>query len=417
MKRNGNLRRGDTSGDTSPTKDADSPVRRRLRKTKSPAKVEGCEHRWFPADGWRYRARMKVAGKVQVGAWATKDRARSDARAMRERRESGEGLAFVTLEQACQAVLDTVRGRDGTWRSYSEHFLTICDFLGPDTPLHQVTADRIGEFLTARRAARVRGKPPSEMRLQKHLGALGRVFRLAIRNRRFAGANPLDRVERPRVKRKAGHVYDVAELGDLFAALRARTNATSSWDAAIVGALLFSGLRREGLCHVTVANVDSKAGLVRNVEQKRSVGTVVPISKPLAHALAVLVAAADDTGHLVPRGVQRGPRKDGGRPRTDTERRTSTVDRVFRRCRGALPEQLRGRFHPHTMRHSLRTILADARVPTHVKNAITDHAPATVGDRYEHATTTNVRHYAKKVLDPLLWIVDPVAKRPKAAAR
>jgi len=417
MARISNLRRGDTSGDTSPAKPSDSPVSRRLRRTKAPAKVEGCEHRWFPADGWRFRARMKVAGKVKVGAWASKDQARRDAVAMRERREAGEGLRFITLEEGCQAVLDTVRDRDGTWRSYHEHFLTLCDGLGVDTPLHAVTAEHIEEFLRARRAARWRGKPPSEQRLRKHLGALGRVFRLAIRTKRYAGVNPVDQVEKPKAQRRHADVFDVAELGDIFTALRGRSAPTAAWDAAVVAALLFTGLRREALCHVTVDQVDQHAGFVRGLHQKRSRGGMVPISKPLTHVLPTLLGAADADGHLVPAGTARGPRKAGRAQRSETERRTGTIDRVFRRCRRDLPERLRDRFHPHALRHSLRTILADEGVPEHVRDAITDHAPPTVGRGYEHTTPTSVRHYARKALDPLLWIVDPTAKRRRAAAR
>ena len=417
MTRKSDLRRGDTLGDTNPAKLADSPQRRRLRKTKAPAKVAGCEHRWFSHDGWRFRARMKVAGKVKVGTWTTREQAKRDAAAMRERRDAGEGIEFVTLQEACQAVLDTVNSNDGTWRSYHEHFVTICDFFGPDTPLHAITATRIDEFVTARRAARVRGKPPSDTRIRKGLGALNRVFRLAIRRGRFAGANPLDRVERPRAKRKSSDVFDIDELGDLFAALRERSARAADWDAAVVGALLFSGLRREGLCHVTVANIDEQAGFVRDLAQKRSESSRVPIAAPLAYALSVLRESADETGHLIPCGAARGPRKPGNRPRTDTERRTGTIDRVFRRCREDLPERLRARFHPHALRHSFRTILADAGVPEHVRDAITDHAPSTVGRGYEHATPTNVRHYAARALDPLLWMVDPSVKRPKAVAQ
>ena len=187
----------------------------------------------------------------------------------------------------------------------------------------------------------------------------------------------------------------------LFAALQKRKSASSAWDAAIVAALLFTGLRREGLCHVTTAMIDDQAGFIRGLEQKKSVGSLVPITKPLAHVLPVLVAGADDTGHLVPRGTARSPR-------TDTERRTGTIDRVFRIARLALPEPLRSRFRPHTFRHTLRTILADAEVPGHVRDAITDHAPSSVGRSYEHASPASVRMWATKTLDPLLPIVAPV---------
>lgn len=418
MRPKSGFRSGDTDGDTRPAKSPDSPVLpRRPRRTKPPAKVAGCEHRWFPAVGWKYRARSKVGGIVKVGEWATKEQAMRDAAAMRERRAAADGIEFVTLEGACQAVLDTVKGNAGTWRSYEEHFMTLCDFFGTDAPLHTITPARIDEFVTDRRAARWRGRPISDKRIRKHLGALGRVFRLAIRKSRFAGANPLDRVERPKAgKRRHKEVFTIDELGNVFAALRKRTTKGAAWDTAVVAALAFSGLRREGLCRVTVSMVDNVAGFIRGLEQKETTGSVVPITKPLVHVLPALVAGADADGYLIPKGALRGPRKEGRRPRTDTERRTGTIDRVFRRCRGSLPETLRARFHPHTLRHSFRTMVADASVPRHVADALTDHAPRSQGESYEHPSPASVRAWAAKVLDPLLWVVDESAERPKAVA-
>jgi integrase len=416
---NTNLQLGACRGSCLSTRRSTDRKRQRPRRTKSPAKIEGCEHRWSPAEGWRFRARMKVAGKVRVGTWTSKDQALADAAAMRQRRDSSAGVQFITLEQACQDVLDEVKGNDGTWRSYHEHFVTICDHFGPDLPLHEITTEGIVGLITARRAARVRGKPPSDGRIRKTLGALNRVFRKAMTSvpPRYLGPNPLDRIEKLKGgKRKHKDVFAVDEFVGMFEALRARTSADAQWDAAVVAALLFSGLRREGLCRITAAMIDDQAGFVRDIEQKESLSSVVAISRPLAHVLPTLIAHADATGHLIPGGVQRGPRKKGAKPRTDTERRTGTIDRVFKRCRVDLPEPLRRRFHPHALRHSLRTLLADNGVPEHVRDAITDHKPTTVGRGYEHATPAQVRHYARKVLDPLLWIVDPAAERPIAAA-
>jgi integrase len=406
-------RLGDKSGDN---RTRTSAVSSRPKKTKPPATAPGIERRWIARRGWMFRARIMVSGILTIGAWTTREQAIRDHAAMRERREASEGVIFVSLEQACQDVLDTVRDNAGTWRSYHEHFLVLCEFFGADETLQAITPARIQQFLTARRAARVRGKPPSELRLRKHIGALGRVFRLAIRNGHFAGANPIDRIERPRAgKRRHPGVYTVDELGEAFAALRAHPGA--DWDAAVVAALLFTGLRREGLCHVTTAMIDRKGGFIRGIEQKKSVDGFVPLTKPLAHVLPSLEAGADPDGHLVPAGTARGPRRPGGRPRSDTERRVEAVNRVFARCRSLLPVQLRSRFRPHAMRHSLRTILGDARVPEHIRDAITDHAPSTVGRGYEHASPAAVRAWAGKALDPLLWLVDPTAEHQQQAAQ
>lgn len=124
--------RGDTNGDTERMKRADSPTRR-PRKTKAPTKVRGIEHRWSPEKGWRFRARMKIDGRVITSEWGTREEAIEQRNQMLERREKVEDTPLITLVEACQEVLDSVRDREGTWRSYEEHFQTICAFFGGDT--------------------------------------------------------------------------------------------------------------------------------------------------------------------------------------------------------------------------------------------------------------------------------------------
>lgn len=397
---------GDTHGDTFTAQPQDSNPKRRRRKTKAPASISGVEHRWSPERGWRFRARMKVCGQIVTGEWASREEAIEDADRMRARRELlAGGVQIITLEEGCQAVLDTVKHNDGTWRSYHEHFLTICEHFDPDTPLHEITPEEIRGFLTARRASRWRGKPPSEARLRKHVVALGRVFNLAIQNERFAAANPTQRVAKPKpAPRRESDYFTADELGEVLEQLE-------GWDRAVAAALALSGLRRSELCRVQKKQIDQKGGFIRRVAGKTGERDV-PITRPLELLLPELIAGADSDGFLIPKGVCRGPRTPGARRRTDEERRVGQLNRAFARAKKRCRAHLAARLHPHAMRHTLRTILADAGVPEHVKDTFTGHSTAKVAGRYEHASATAVRMWATKVLDPLLWLVDPNATKP-----
>src|SRR5688572_13093919 len=92
-----------------------------------PKAPDHCEVRWSSRAGcWLYRAVLHVGpDRRWRSKWISRDAAKTEAADMVERRRnvgSGDG---VTLKDACQDVLDTVRTRDGTWRSYDEHFQTL----------------------------------------------------------------------------------------------------------------------------------------------------------------------------------------------------------------------------------------------------------------------------------------------------
>ncbi|MCC7062151.1 MAG: site-specific integrase [Planctomycetes bacterium] len=361
---------------------------------------------WTAKHGHRYQACPRVDGKRVYGKNRPYEEARAEADQMVARAKSSDGVTLITFEKACQGVLDTVKGKEGTWRSYHEHFITLSDFFGADTPLHEVTRQRIQEFIQRRRADRHRGKPISEGRIRKNLVALGRVFRLAILNDHFAPPSPLDRIELPKTMPKESGHYSIEELAEIITAMRQQKWATAERSWRIVAALAFSGLRRAELCRLRREQVDLKAGVLRDLEGKRNICNL-PITKPLASVLQTLMEGLGPKDHLVPAGAPRGPQKEGMPARTEQERRESILNGLFRRFRKVLPERLRSRFHPHSMRHTLATLLADGGVPDHVCNALTRHTDPRSSARYKHPSPLLLRNEAARVLDPLLYIVEP----------
>ena len=356
---------------------------------------------------------MREYGKIGSWEWA-----RDEAQRMLARAQLPGTSRVATLHESCQAVLDGVRGRAGTWRSYEEHFVTLCAFFGSETPLALITRERIEAFVAHRRAQVHRGKPVGELRIRKNLAALNAVFLDATRRDQFAGANPVKKVRLPPVRPKeAGH-YGADELPALFEDLAKYASSTQAYRRTALHAavLLFAGLRREELAKLQVRQADQAAGWLRGIEGKRNVASV-PITAPLAAALTALGEGLGPDDHFVPAGVAHGPRKKDKAPRSDTERRCDGLNRTFVEARAHLRESLRARFRPHTLRHSLRTLLADAEVPLHVRNAITRHADHSMGGRYEHTSPAAVRAWACKVLDPLLPLVERLLAGGAAAAQ
>lgn len=330
---------------------------------------------------------------------------------MLQRRANTQQRA-VTLQDACQAVLDRVRGHDGTWRSYEEHFVTLCAFFGAETLLSAITRERIEEFVNHRRAQLHRGKPIGELRIRKNLAALNAVFLDATRCDQFTGANPVKKIRQLPVRRKEAAHYGADELPGLFADLAGAPRQT----ALLAAVLVFSGLRREELAKVRVHQADLEAGWLRGIEGKRNVMSV-PITAPLDAVLRALVEGLGPDDHLWPVGKAHGPRKEGKRPRSDVERRCDALNRMFLEARPKLRQALRPRFKPHALRHTLRTLLADAEVPLHVRNAITRHTDHSMGGRYEHTSPAAVRAWACKVLDPYLPRVEGLLAGDAAEAQ
>lgn len=368
---------------------------------------------WTVKHGHRYQACPRVDGKRQYGKNTTRDEAAAEAERMLKRAKASAGKVLISLEVACQQIID-LAPTAGTKRDYDECCTTLGAFFGADTPLHEVTKERIEEFIAHRRAARWRDRPIGDARIHKELRVLGRVFNVAIQKDQFPGASPLLKVARPpKVKPREGDHYTIDEVAEIVETMRSQKWRTADRSWRFVAALVFSGLRRDEFCRLRAEQVDLVACTLREIEGKRNIRDL-PITKPLAAALRPLVEGLRPSDHLVPAGEPRGPRKEGNRPRTDLERREGIINGLFRRFREALPARLRARFHPHSLRHTLRTILADANVPSHVRDALTRHSGRGEGSRYEHVSPLLLRRDAERVLNPLLWIIDPPAQASSA---
>jgi len=152
-------------------------------------------------------------------------------------------------------------------------------------------------------------------------------------------------------------------------------------DRAIAGLMLFSGLRSSEVLGLAVADVDIGRGWAR-VVGKGDKERRVPIDPDVAGLVqAYLLAERPDTSEAKLFVVAKGPRR--GKPLT-----YEGLRRVFRyhRERSAVPAG-----HPHALRHSFGTALAEAGVDLAVMQALMGHDHVDSAAAYIHLSPQHVR--------------------------
>lgn len=180
---------------------------------------------------------------------------------------------------------------------------------------------------------------------------------------------------RVRQPRRLPRALEGGEAAALLGSLR-------SWrDQAIAGLMLFSGLRSAEVLALTVADVDIARGWAR-VWGKGGRERRVPVDAQVAGWIQTyLLAERPDTTATVLFVAAKGAHR--GRPLTPAGLRT-----IFRyhRERAGVPAA-----HPHALRHSFGTALAEAGVDLAVIQALLGHAhvDSTVG--YIHLAPVRVR--------------------------
>ena len=180
---------------------------------------------------------------------------------------------------------------------------------------------------------------------------------------------------RVREPRRLPRGLDRAEVTALLGSFRTER------DRAIAGLMLFSGLRSAEVLGLRVGDVDIARGWVR-VIGKGDKERRVPLDPDVAglvqtYLLAERPETYTDTLFLVAKGPHRG------RPLTPAGLRT-----VFRyhRAKAEVPAG-----HPHALRHSFGTALAEAGVDLAVLQALMGHDHVDSAAAYIHLSPAHVR--------------------------
>ena len=152
-------------------------------------------------------------------------------------------------------------------------------------------------------------------------------------------------------------------------------------DKAIAGLMLFSGLRSAEVLALTIGDVDIARGWAR-VTGKGGRERSTPIDSEVAGWVQIyLLAERPDTDVSVLFVVAKGPHR--GQPLTPAGLRT-----IFRyhRERAGVPAA-----HPHALRHSFGTALAEAGVDLAVIQTLLGHANVDSSVGYIHLAPVRVR--------------------------
>lgn len=303
-----------------------------------------------------------------------------------------------------------------TVRAYGYDLLAFCRWLvAVEHPLPEVTTEVLLRFLRACREAKVPGRPgPNVVRLSgrrmdqyaattinRRLAAISGLFAFAAmrdpdvtnpvpKGREARWRVPGERsgmlahtVRRPknrsslrlREPRRLPQALSQSDAAELLASFR-------TWrDRAIAGLMLYCGLRSAEVLGLDVADVDI-GGRWLHVIGKGERERRVPLDADVASVIQVYLLAerpetTSDRLFLVAKGPNRG------QPLTAAGLRT-----IFRYHRG-LTGIVGG--HPHALRHTFGTALAEAGVDLAVMQALLGHAHVDTTARYIHLAPAHVK--------------------------
>jgi site-specific recombinase XerD len=301
-------------------------------------------------------------------------------------------------------------------RAYAFALLAFCRWLATEgIELDAITTDVLLRFLAACRRAKVPGRPgPNVVRMD---GRRADTYTPATINHRLAAVsglfafsqmrdpdtrNPVPKgkeARRPPARERAGMLAHVARRRPKRSALRLREpqrlpqslarrqvlalleSLRSFRDRAMAGLMVFCGLRFGEVLALRVKDVDIGGRWLR-VWGKGAKERRVPLDVDVAGMIQTyLLAERPETTSDALFVVAKGPNR--GHPLTPAGLRT--IFR-YRRTKAGVPAG-----HPHALRHSFATALAEAGVDLAVMQALLGHAHIDTVARYVHLTPVHVK--------------------------
>jgi integrase/recombinase XerD len=303
-----------------------------------------------------------------------------------------------------------------TVRVYGFALLAFCRWLsGEEFGLDAVDTDVLLRFLTACRQASVPGRPGPNVvgmdgrrvdgyapaTVNHRLAAISGLFAFRLMRDPSAG-NPVPKGREVRWRaagERNGLLAHVARRPRHRSALRVREpkrlpaaldgdevvtllGSLRSWrDRAMAGLMVFCGLRSGEVLALEVKDVDIGGRWLR-VRGKGSKERRVPLDVEVAGAIQTyLLAERPETAVTRLFVVAKGPNR--GQPLTAAGLRT--IFRYHRQLTGVAGG------HPHALRHSFGTALAEAGVDLAVMQALLGHAHVDTTARYVHLAPVHVK--------------------------
>ena len=303
-----------------------------------------------------------------------------------------------------------------TVRSYGYDLLAFCRWLiEQDAPLEDVSTDDLLGFLRACREASVPGRPGPNVvgvdgqrldryaatTINRRLAAISGLFTYAgLRDPDRRNPVPKGREARWRTSgERSGMLAHTVRRPVSRSALRLReprrlpvalspsdaamlTGSLRTWrDRAIAGLMLWCGLRSMEVLGLHVKDVDIGGRWV-TVTGKGNKQRRVPLDPDVASVIDVyLLAERPESESDILFLVAKGPNRGG--PLTPAGLRT--VFRYHRELTGVTGG------HPHALRHTFGTVLAEAGVDLAVMQALLGHTHVDTTARYVHLAPTHVK--------------------------
>jgi integrase/recombinase XerD len=329
---------------------------------------------------------------------------------------AGSAAARFALVDEYLAYLADRNYSPKTVRAYGYDLLAFCRWLiGEAVPLPEVTREVLLRFLRACREAAVQGRPgPNVIRLSggrmdryaattinRRLAAISGLFAfVGMRDPEAKNPVPKGREARWRTRgERSGMLAHTVRRPKDRSSLRLREprrlpTALSQPDAAallasfrtwrdraIAGLMLYCGLRSAEVLGLDVTDADIGGRWLRVIGKGRRERRV-PLDADVASVIQVylLVERSESaSGRLFL--VAKGPNR--GQPLTAAGLRT--IFRYHRELTGIVGG------HPHALRHTFGTALAEAGVDLAVMQALLGHAHVDTTARYVHLAPAHVK--------------------------
>jgi len=217
------------------------------------------------------------------------------------------------------------------------------------------------------------GKPYSAATIKHQLVLLNRLFNLAKKWRLYAGDNPVEEVEMPRLDNHRTEFLTEQEAINLAKVLE---NWPCQYSVAFIRFTLLTGFRRGELFKLTWDDVDFERGMVTLREPKGGKTLTTNVSP---EALDVLRGMEVSSPYVF-------PGKDGGQ-RTDFKGPWKRI----RKAAGLSPN-----FRFHGLRHNFGSTLASAGVDLQVIQKLLGHKDYRTTLRYAHLSPGVIKDAAIK---------------------
>jgi len=263
-----------------------------------------------------------------------------------------------------------------TVAAYARDLNALFDHLeraGVDSP-DAVTAAHITDHLLARARAGVGARSRA-----RALSAMRGFFRF-LRIERLLDGDPTAVLASPRVARRLPEVLSLDDIDRLLAAPD-RASPRGLRDAAMIETVYATGLRVSEVIRLRVEDLDLERGCLRATGKGRK-QRLVPLGDVAADLLRLYLAERPaKAGPLFLTRLGRGMTRQG-----------------FWKLLGAYARAagIRGRVHPHRLRHSFATHLLARGADLRAVQAMLGHADISTTEIYTHVSRARLQELYKK---------------------